>query len=62
MGQACSSTEKYDKNLRSKHFSGTRAAPVTDTRGTQDEYANAVDVWCDFQDPLQDKNPNRHSA
>lgn len=35
------------------------AAPATDGRGQQDEYADAVDRWCDFHDLLEEKNSNR---
>lgn len=35
-----------------------RAAPATDGRGSQDQYADAVDRWCDFHNLLQEKNPN----
>lgn len=36
-----------------------RSAHGTDCRGPQDEYADAVDWWCDFHGLPKEKNPNR---
>ena len=36
-----------------------KSAPSTDGRVPQEEYADAVERWCDFHDLVDVKNPNR---
>lgn len=38
-----------------------KSAPWTDGRGTQEEFPDAVERWCDFHDLLEEKNPNKIS-
>ena len=60
MGPVGTSTEK--SMSRPKFQLDLRTAPWTDGRGPQDEYADAVDRWCDMHDLLDEKNPNKLSA
>lgn len=40
-----------------KFYWDLRSAPWTDGRGPQDDYADAVESWCDFHDMLEDNSP-----
>ena len=59
MGADGTSTDK--SMSRPKFQWELRTAPWTNGRGPQDEYADAVDRWCDMHDLLDEKNPNKLS-
>lgn len=50
-------------NVMTSHASSTTGtcdnAQQTDGLGPQDEYASAIEHWCDFYDLLEDKDPNK---
>lgn len=43
----------------SQLFLGTKQARFTDGRGLQHGYAEAVQLWCDFHDTLDNSNSNK---
>lgn len=58
MSPTGSSIEKYDENMRPHLYFNISTAPATDEGDVQDEYAHAVDRWCEFHDLLEEKNLN----
>lgn len=59
MGPAGSYADKHEEKSLKRYHWDMRSVPWTDGRGPQDEYADAVERWCDFHDLLEDKNPNK---
>lgn len=54
MGSAGSCADKHEDKSGKEYHWDMRSAPWTDGRGPQDEYADAVECWCDFNGLIED--------